>query len=217
MLRRNLDLGSPFKVSRRARGGPFSGVVGGGGGGIGFQQTKGKLKMEGIMEEDITEEQQRWFEYFMPRAERGDAQAQLAVGIGYANGKMVPKDLQKAELWLRLAANKMGERAVFHLMKILSREQSPRTKEVFEEKAEWNLGAIYLIYGRFVLRSGDTKLGRLYLKKGWEKGSIIAGISFFASKYRKPWKIVTLPIVLPLIVKAAIIKVRNKDDPRVLE
>src|SRR5882757_4040624 len=104
------------------------------------------------LEQDTDEERLRWLEYFVPSAEQGDPYAQLAVGIGYANGKMGPKNLQAAELWLRRAEKKLGEKALFTLMKILSREESPRTVEIFNEKTEWDLGGIYLIYGRFAMR-----------------------------------------------------------------
>ncbi|AMX93296.1 sel1 repeat family protein [Mesorhizobium sp. M7A.F.Ca.US.014.04.1.1] len=169
------------------------------------------------MDQVTAEERQRWIEYFIPLAEQGDPDAQLAVGIGYANGVMVEKDLMLAELWLRRAEEKKGEEATFVLIKTFSREESPKTLDIFAEKAEWELGAIYLICGRYLMRNGDVKRGRLLLKKGWEKGNIIAGISFISSGYGKPWRFFLLPVVLPLLIESVIVKAKDQADERILE
>ncbi|WP_206526103.1 hypothetical protein, partial [Mesorhizobium sp. M7A.F.Ca.MR.148.00.0.0] len=130
---------------------------------------------------------------------------------------MIPKDLEKSEFWIRIAERKIGEKATFQLIKILSREESSRTVDVFNEKTEWDLGAIYLIYGRFLMRNGKVSLGRINLRKAWRKGSMIAGISYISSRFKAPWRIVVLPIVLPMVFRAALIRMRNENDDRIIE
>src|SRR5690242_2891821 len=115
---------------------------------------------------------ERWREYFLPRAEEGDPKAQIAVGIGYAVGKMVPNNLEESERWLRLAAERCPDIAFFHLLRILSSEENARISDVFYEKDSWNLGANDLVYARYLIRHGKRDEGIALMKTGKEKGSI---------------------------------------------
>lgn len=169
------------------------------------------------MSDSFEQKGQKWREYFIPRAELGDPDAQMAVGIGYANGEMVPKDLTKAEFWLRLSAERLGENAFFTLLKIFSREESLKTNKIFAEKEEWELGAIYLIYGRYLIRNGQRDFGRSILRIGWEKGNIISGISFIATNPYFIYKMILSPIAFFLALKATLIRLKNKDDIRIAE
>lgn len=53
-----------------------------------------------------------------PLAEKGDAQAQGALGLLYARGDGVAKDIQKARYWFEKAASQRDSRAEFNLGKI---------------------------------------------------------------------------------------------------
>ncbi|MER9216760.1 hypothetical protein NKI54_33075 [Mesorhizobium sp. M0663] len=43
--------------------------------------------------DEVAEEREKWKAYFLPKAESGDPDAQLAVGTDFANGKCLSKDL----------------------------------------------------------------------------------------------------------------------------
>jgi len=54
-------------------------------------------------------------EKYLRAAERGNAKAQLQLGLCYHHGKDVPQDSQKAVRWFRLAARQGNADAMFYL------------------------------------------------------------------------------------------------------
>src|SRR5688572_17257175 len=123
-----------------------------------------------------------WIAYFMPRAEAGEPDAQVAVGLAYAAGKYLSKDSEEAEKWFRRAAQSLGDECYFHLIKTLIIDESPRVMEVFSEKDEWGHPSIYLLVGEHLLRTGDRQKGLDILKLGAKRGSLSSRISHL--KYR---------------------------------
>jgi TPR repeat protein len=59
--------------------------------------------------------QQQSIEEWRARAEAGDAEAQVNLGLMYANGEGVPQDAPKAVRWFRLAADQGDESAQYNL------------------------------------------------------------------------------------------------------
>ncbi|GLS38610.1 hypothetical protein GCM10010869_42050 [Mesorhizobium tianshanense] len=69
--------------------------------------------------DDFADKQEKWKDYFLPRAKGGDPDAQRAVGLEFSAGRYLPKDLDQSEFWLRKSSEKLGERSLFQWMKIL--------------------------------------------------------------------------------------------------
>ena len=90
-----------------------------------------------------------------PLAEQGDAIAQFALGIVYANGQGVPQDYAAAVLWFRMAAKQGDDRAQFNLGTMYDKGKgAPQNyatavswyREAAEQghvKAQFNLGTMY--------------------------------------------------------------------------
>ena len=55
------------------------------------------------------------FKEWKPLAEQGDAYAQIALGVMYANGQGVPQDYKEAARWYRLAAEQGDAISQFYL------------------------------------------------------------------------------------------------------
>ena len=70
-------------------------------------------------------EEERWNEV-IKKAEAGDAKAQYKLGRGYAEDRwMLPKDLAKAVIWLRKAAEQGHDGARKELDKLQSKPPLP--------------------------------------------------------------------------------------------
>lgn len=156
-----------------------------------------------------------WIDYFMPRAEAGDADAQIAVGLAHSAGKHLEKDVEAAEKWFRQAATTIGDEGYFHLIKVLINEDSPRVLDVFSEKDEWTHPSIYLLVGEHLIRRGDKEGGLNILKTGAENGSLSAEISLLINQYDGIRRILSLPAAFPLVVREATIRSKDKKDPRI--
>ena len=61
------------------------------------------------------------------KAEQGQAYAQYHLGVSYANGEGVPKDLVQAHMWLNLSGAKGSEQAKSSL-KIIEKQMSAEQK-----------------------------------------------------------------------------------------
>ena len=70
-------------------------------------------------------------------AEQGDADAQLNLGVMYANGKGVPQDFILAHMWFNLAAAQGDARARKNSDKVASRMTPDQLSEAQRLAREW--------------------------------------------------------------------------------
>jgi len=157
-----------------------------------------------------------WEDYFLPRAESGDPAAQLEVGIAFGTGKYLPKDLLQSEKLLRKASERVGEKALFMWMKILVTSRDPSAHDLFAEKDEWKLGAIYYMYGYYLASEFRVKEAMPILRTGMIKGNIFSEIHYYRNKYKWPLRAVFIPRLIILSAKVFAISLDNKDDERIL-
>ncbi len=75
-------------------------------------------------------------ESFRKNAEKGDADAQLEIGLMYTSGSGVPRDFEKAEEWLRKAAKQGNARAMKRLGQLYS-SGGERIKKDEAQAGEW--------------------------------------------------------------------------------
>lgn len=166
---------------------------------------------------DVREEAEDWIAYYMPLAEAGDPDAQIAVGWEYFRGTIFNKDVDAAIDWFRNAESSVGELAIFNLIKMLYIEKDERISKIFFEKPEWDSGAIYLFYGSYLIKSSNENDGLKYLDIGGRKGSLVSALHFHQYKYK--WSIsrlLKLPYEISLALKAAVIATNNPKDLRIL-
>ncbi|MGX9117923.1 hypothetical protein ACWTU6_14750 [Mesorhizobium sp. BHbsci] len=166
--------------------------------------------------DDFADKQEKWKDYFLPRAESGDPDAQLAVGLDFAAGRYLPKDLGQSEFWLRKASEKLGERPLFQWMKILVLARDPLVHTLFAEKNDWRLGAIYYLYGFYLASEGRTNEAKTILEKGMNKGSLFSEALYYRYKYAWPVRIIMFPRIIITAIKSFFVARANKDDDRVL-
>lgn len=166
--------------------------------------------------ESVSEKQREWKEYFLPRAEGGYPDAQINVAAAFAIGKYLPKDLTQSEFWFRKASETIGERALFPWMKVLVRARDPRIHALFSEKDEWNLGAIYYLYGFHLASEARIAEARAAFKKGMDKGSLFSEGHFYKYKYSWPFGFLCIPHLFIVVAKIGLTAWKNKDDERVL-
>ena len=162
-------------------------------------------------------EENAWLAHFLPMAEAGDVDAQIALGWEYAAGRMVKADLGESERWFRAAEKTLGERSLFYLIKALLIKRSERADAVFNERKEWNLGAIYMLYGGHLFLNGRQAKGLELLKTGWERGNLFSGLHYLRHRYGVIGAVVSSPLALYIVGKIVYIKYNNKDDDRVLK
>ena len=123
----------------------------------------GALANSGCTPEDFSsgvsayeqEDYPRALEIFTRLAEQGDADAQFALGVMYANGKGVPKDASQAAAWYRKAAEQGDAKAQFNLgLMYANGEGVPKdasqavtwyrkAAEKGHARAQFNLGGMY--------------------------------------------------------------------------
>ncbi|RWL19347.1 MAG: hypothetical protein EOR57_14845 [Mesorhizobium sp.] len=166
--------------------------------------------------DDFADKQEKWKDYFLPRAESGDPDAQRAVGLEFSAGRYLPKDLGQSEFWLRKASEKLGERPLFQWMKILVRERDPRVDALFAEKSDWSLAAIYYLYGFYLASEGKIKDAETVCERGMNKGNLFAEALYYRYKYRWPMKVIVIPRIINTAIKSFLVAQANKDDDRVL-
>lgn len=70
-------------------------------------------------------------------AERGDAKAQFALGVMYADGKCVPKDLVAAHMWFTTAATTGDEQAAQARDAITAQMTADQVEEAWQRAHEW--------------------------------------------------------------------------------
>lgn len=159
---------------------------------------------------------QRWVGYYLPLAESGDPKAQIAVGWEYHRGKIFEKSILEAEKWFRKAEKTVGEIGIFQLMKMLHIENDRRMEDVFREKDDWSLGAIYMVYGCDLIDRGNLADGLQMLSVAERKGNIYARTRADQVRYRGFARLLAYPSVIATFFRWLKIKLKNPDDERAL-
>lgn len=158
-----------------------------------------------------------WVQHFLPLAESGDVDAQLAVGWEYFRGGNLPRDLKLSESWFRRAANQgAGEKAIFQLIKMLIITKNPRLEDVYKENS-WNLGAIDLIYALYKRRQGMPEEDILPLfEKAAFKGNLYAALQCHIARNRGWRRVLGVTAEIQLCWRILQAGIANRNDERLL-
>lgn len=133
-----------------------------------------------------------WAERFLPPAEQGNLEAQMAVGWAYFRGEHFPRDLEAAEKWFRRAATN-DEEGFFQLIKMLIIEKNKKAHDVYGER-EWRLGSIDMIYAQYLIRTGASdSIVKPILVKAASKGNLYANLGLHSVGHRGFRRILGLP------------------------
>lgn len=116
---------------------------------------------------------QQWFGSWLPLAEAGQLEAQIAVGWEYFRGKLIAQDLGAAERWFMAAEAKRVEIGYLQLVKMLILVgDDARISEVFASR-QWKTGPMVYRHALHLMRSGaDDAIITSTLKAGAELGHI---------------------------------------------
>lgn len=159
---------------------------------------------------------QNWADYFLPLAEGGNVDAQIAVGWEYFRGEVLPQDERLAEAWFRRAQLSIGELAIYNIIKMYHIANNPKIDEVFQEKEAWSLGAIDLIYAQSLIKRGLKQEGILRLRSAKEKGNLYAAIKYHQETHRGIKRILGFPFEMLTVWKYAVLRAKRPSDPMVL-
>jgi hypothetical protein len=164
----------------------------------------------------LSEENKEWLDYWVPKAEAGDPEAQIALGWEYQKGELLAKDIDAAKRWFMAAENECPELGYFNLMKMMSIEDHHSIDEIFRI-SEWRMGAIYYIYGWYRAQKGadNAELADLFTL-GSKRGHLPSQIRMHQigrSVWSRLWG---FPYEAKLIGRALVIWWRNRDDVRVV-
>ena len=159
---------------------------------------------------------QEYIDYLHNKARAGDRDASVILGLEFASGKKVEKDLNQAEFWLREAASNGDEMPLYHLMRVHFAEDDERITQVFMEKYQWQYAVVYLLYGSYLVSKGEIIAAKKILYKGYCSNNIPSGIAYFTLMMKT--NIINPLYVARLVIlglKFAFISVANSDDPRI--
>lgn len=163
------------------------------------------------------------FESYVAMAEAGDAQAQIYVGWAYLAGKLVERNQEIGEKWLRKASDQGSLEGGYRLAMVLLQRRDKEAIGLFKQlgdrgyaPANYELGNC-LYTGNLVER--DTKAAAIRWNEARRKGHAVARIKFLkyqsslAPLHEKPLFAVRIFISL---VRAIWLYLRNDQDERVL-
>ncbi len=158
-----------------------------------------------------------WVSHFLPFAEGGNVEAQIAVGWAYYSGEIFPKNIERSIYWFRSAQRYGYELGAFSLIKMFKIERMEEINNVFKENDIWELGAIYLVYGDYIFLNGNEVRAKEMWRIAYKKGNLFGKIRLIQSK-RKGfiWRAISSLILLPLFFRVSWISSINSKDIRVM-
>ncbi len=165
---------------------------------------------------ELSKEDREWLDHWVPKAEAGDTEAQIALGWEYAKGDLLAKDIKAAERWFMAAEQKSPELGYFNLMKLMFIEDDRRIDDLFHLH-EWKMGAIYYIYGWYRTQRGadHSEIAELFTL-GSKRGHLPSQIRLHQIGKSVWSRLCGVPYEAKLIGRAVAIWWRNREDVRVV-
>lgn len=158
----------------------------------------------------------QWFGVWLPLAEAGQVEAQIAVGWEYFRGELATQDLAAAERWFMAAEANRAEMGYLQLAKMLMlMGDDDRIAEVFKSR-QWKTGPMVYLQARHLARNGaDDAAVVAALNDGAALGHIPSKMMLLQRRNPGWRRVISLPSEIALLARLLPMWWHDRHDERV--